>query len=235
MLLLQLLLLVLTTAAVDATKGHRRQPSAPTGASPKPPPPSPTNGAAKPAKRRPLDSSAETEENGAAPVAPVADAPRGKANGAEALSAAATSVAASAAPPQVAASTATPAASGSVEATGADKGGKTPLAGDGGSSASKEEWADADDEQEIQPPASLGSPPPHGPPGGMARPRPLSAPFVRHYSKHMAILWEWYTKTIGATMNGKRKRDEDVGSSLFSTGEDSLVVINAFWSTYAFP
>lgn len=43
----------------------------------------------------------------------------------------------------------------------------------------------------------------------MARARPLSAPFVRHYSKHMAILWEWYTKTIGATMNGKRKQDED--------------------------
>lgn len=48
------------------------------------------------------------------------------------------------------------------------------------------------------------------PPGVIARARPLSAPFVRHYSKHMAILWEWYTKTIGATMNGKRKQDEDV-------------------------
>ncbi|CDJ63734.1 protein phosphatase 2C, putative [Eimeria necatrix] len=42
-----------------------------------------------------------------------------------------------------------------------------------------------------------------------SRGRALSAPFVRHYSKQMVILWEWYTKTTGATMNGKRKQDED--------------------------
>ena len=50
-------------------------------------------------------------------------------------------------------------------------------------------------------------------PGILGRGEPFSAPFVRHYSKHMAILWEWYTKTIGATMNGKRKQDEDVRAS----------------------
>ncbi|KAL8274108.1 hypothetical protein Esti_001950 [Eimeria stiedai] len=43
----------------------------------------------------------------------------------------------------------------------------------------------------------------------LAKNRPVFAPFVRHYSKYMAILWEWYTKTIGATMNGKRRQDED--------------------------
>ncbi|XP_026190283.1 probable protein phosphatase 2C 56 [Cyclospora cayetanensis] len=53
------------------------------------------------------------------------------------------------------------------------------------------------------------SPPPAGGPNAYGRGRPLSAPFVQHYSKHMAIIWEWYTKTIGATMKGKRKQDED--------------------------
>ena len=43
-----------------------------------------------------------------------------------------------------------------------------------------------------------------------ARARALSAPFVRHYFKKVVILWEWYTKTAGATMNGKRRQDEDV-------------------------
>ncbi|CDI78902.1 protein phosphatase 2C, putative [Eimeria praecox] len=46
-------------------------------------------------------------------------------------------------------------------------------------------------------------------PGMFARGRAMSAPFIRHYSKQMVILWEWYTKTTGATMNGKRKQDED--------------------------
>ncbi|KAL8447990.1 hypothetical protein Emag_004104 [Eimeria magna] len=49
-----------------------------------------------------------------------------------------------------------------------------------------------------------------GGPGSLfARTRPVFAPFIRHYSKYMAILWEWYTKTIGATMNGRRRQDED--------------------------
>ncbi|KAL8436723.1 hypothetical protein Efla_002155 [Eimeria flavescens] len=43
----------------------------------------------------------------------------------------------------------------------------------------------------------------------VAQSRPMLAPFVRHYSKYMAILWEWYTKTIGATMHGRRRQDED--------------------------
>lgn len=215
LLLLHLLLLVLTSTSLEASKGSPSSSSSTaTPASREPSTPPQSNETPKP-KPRTREASADNTENAILTTGPVADAQRSETNGAGAVPAAATSVAAAVAPaqaaavaPQAAASVATAETAGNVGATAVDKTAKPSLAVHR-VSGTKEEWQDADDEQERQPLPRSGSPLPQGPPGAIARPRPLSAPFIRHYSKHMAILWEWYTKTIGATMNGKRKRDED--------------------------
>ncbi|KAL8450455.1 hypothetical protein Emed_002543 [Eimeria media] len=141
-------------------------------------------------------ASGETGEPAAAATAAPAAGEAAAAAAGEAAAAAAAGAAAAEAAAAAAAGAAAGAEMGRMASVGMDeRGGVFGVQGE-----AQDEGNDEGDRQLI----GLG-----GPGGLFARTRPVFAPFVRHYSKYMAILWEWYTKTIGATMNGRRRQDED--------------------------